>query len=30
MSAEWRVGDEVEVEGVSGPGGYAPIIEATS
>jgi len=24
----WNVGDEVEIDGVSGPGGYAPIIEA--
>jgi hypothetical protein len=30
MGAEWQAGDEVEVEGLSGPGGYAPIIEATS
>ena len=30
IDADWHVGDEVEVEGISGPGGYAPIIEATS
>ena len=26
----WSAGDEVEVEGVSGPGGFAPIIEGRS
>jgi PAS domain S-box-containing protein len=28
LDTNWNVGDEVEIEGVSGPGGYAPIIEA--
>ena len=28
LDTNWDVGDEVELDGVSGPGGYAPIIEA--
>jgi PAS domain S-box-containing protein len=28
FDTNWHVGAEVEIEGVSGPGGYAPIIEA--
>ncbi len=30
LDTNWVVGTEVEIEGVSGPGGYAPIIEASA